>query len=243
MIADIGTVMSKELKEMLVFGGGKGRLGLLVLAGVFGVFLPLQVGRAWVESPAGLIYWIWVPLFLVTSVIADSFAGERERHTLETLVASRLSARAILFGKVGAAISYGWGLTLVSMFLGLITVNVAHRGAGLILYSAAAGFGAIVLSLLGAGMVAGAGVLVSLRASTVRQAQQTLSIGIMLLIFIPVFGLQSLPAEWKAYLAQTAASADLTRVVLTAAAFLAVLDYILLSAALARFRRERLAAG
>ena len=70
---------------------------------VFGVFLPLQNGASWVTSPITMVYWAWMPLMLVTGVIADSFAGERERHTLETLLASRLPDRAILLGKVAAA--------------------------------------------------------------------------------------------------------------------------------------------
>ena len=37
-------------------------------------------------------------------MIADGIPGERERHTLETLLASRLSDRSILLGKVMAAV-------------------------------------------------------------------------------------------------------------------------------------------
>ena len=37
------------------------------------------------------VMWMWFSLLLVINVVADSFAGERERHTLETLLASRLS--------------------------------------------------------------------------------------------------------------------------------------------------------
>lgn len=104
MIADFMTVMWKERKEVLEQGGARGRMGLVIIVGAFGVFLPLQMGRARVESPVALVYWAWVPLFLVISVVADSFAGERERHTLESLLAARLSDRTILFGKAGAAI-------------------------------------------------------------------------------------------------------------------------------------------
>jgi len=70
--------------------------------------------------------WAWVPLFLVMGVIAYSFAGDRERHTLETLLASRLSNRAILLGKIAAAVGYALRVTLLSLAAGLVTVNVAH---------------------------------------------------------------------------------------------------------------------
>jgi ABC-2 type transport system permease protein len=115
MIADVWTVIWKEWRELLrqreSMRGGV--LRLLIFVGVFGIFLPLQVGREWINSPKLLMLWAWVPLFLVSSVVADGFAGERERHTLETLLASRLSDRAILFGKLGAALSYGFGLAMI----------------------------------------------------------------------------------------------------------------------------------
>jgi ABC-2 type transport system permease protein len=240
MMADIGTIMWKEWKEILSWGGSRGKVGLLVFVGVFGIFLPLQMGRAWVESPMVLAYWAWVPLFLVTSVIADSFAGERERHTLETLLASRLSDRAILFGKVGAAVGYGVGITWLSLLLGLVTANLARGQDRLLLYPLTVGLGIVGLSLLGAGLAAGAGVLVSLRAATVRQAQQTLSIAIMLLLFVPIFGTQALPVEWKARLFETFMAMNVTRVVVIAVVILAVLNVGLLVAAMDRFRRAQL---
>ncbi len=242
MITDVWTVMWKEWKELLRQRGSLrgGMWSLLIVVAVFGVFLPLQTGRAWVESPLGLIYWAWVPLFMVSGVIADSFAGERERHTLETLLASRLSDRAILLGKVGAAVGYGWGLAMTAMLVGLVTVNLAHGRGELLLYPATVFGGIVGLSLLAAGLVAGAGVLISLRAATVRQAAQTMSIAIMLLLFVPVFGAQALPTEWKVRLAQAVMEADVERIVLVAAAVLIVLDLGLLAAAMARFQRARL---
>jgi ABC-2 type transport system permease protein len=58
-----------------------------------------------------------------------SVAGERERRTLETLLASRLDERAILFGKLLAARAYGWGLTLLSLLLGAASVSLAYGTA------------------------------------------------------------------------------------------------------------------
>lgn len=86
MIADISTVLWKEWKEILSEGRGRGKVSVLILVGVVGIILPWQIGRTWIESPMVLAYWAWVPMFLVMPVIADSFAGERERHTLETLL-------------------------------------------------------------------------------------------------------------------------------------------------------------
>lgn len=240
MIADVQTMMWKEWKEILLQGGTRGRWSLLLFVGVFGIFMPWQFGRSWVTSPLSLIYWAWIPLFLVTVVIADAFAGERERHTLETLLASRLSDRAILFGKVSAAVSYGWGMAMGSMLVGLVTVNILYGHGELLLYSPPVGFSIVILSLLASILAAGAGVLISLRASTVRQAQQTLSFVIMALLFVPIFGAQALPLEIRKHLAIALAHAGAMKITLLAMAVFVVLDTSLLMIAIARFQRARL---
>jgi ABC-2 type transport system permease protein len=213
---------------------------VLIFLFCFGVFLPLQMGLDWVENPMVLFFWIWVPLLLVSSVVADSFAGERERHTLETLLASRLSDRAILFGKIAAAMGYGSGLSLISLVLGTLSVNLAHGKGSFIFYSPVMCAGILLWIFLGSGLAGCAGVLVSLRASTARQAQQALSISIMLLLFIPVFGLQALPADLKKQLLEKLTDFSVNDVVLTVSAVLLVLDLMLLRAAMAMFRRARL---
>ena len=102
MIRDMLTVARKEWKESLFSGSGLkgGRMGILVMLVVFGVVLPANSGLAWITSPALLVAWAWVPLMLISGVVADSFAGERERHTLETLLASRLSDESIWRGEL-----------------------------------------------------------------------------------------------------------------------------------------------
>lgn len=242
MIADMWTVIWKEYKELLsrdgILRGGK--FSILLFVGVFGVFLPWQFGRAWGQSPMLLAYWVWVPLLLVTSTIADSFAGERERHTLESLLATRLSDRAILFGKFAAAVAYGWGLTMISLLLGLITINLTHPMGTPFVYPPLIGLTAVMSGLLASALAAAIGIFVSLRAATVKQAQQTLSITIMLLVLAPVLVMQMLPDDSKSGLFRALASWNLTQVVLLAGAVLALLDVGLLAAAMARFRRARL---
>lgn len=246
MIADILNVAQKELKEIVLarstggFNRRGGPFSLLLLVGVFGIFLPYNSGPAWIDSPTTLFLWSWVPLFLVSSVTADSFAGERERHTLETLLASRLSDQAILFGKVLAAVLYGWGLAMVSVVLGVVTVNVAFWDGTLRLYPAGFAVAGILLALLGAGLAATAGVLVSLRSSSVRQASQTMSLAIVVMLLVPAFGLRALPPETQTRLMQGVMGLNLTQILLGVVAVLLVLDLALLGAAMARFKRARL---
>lgn len=242
MIADVLTVARKEWREYLLAGSGLkgGRMGLLIMLAVFGVVLPAQNGPAWIASPAPLLAWAWVPLMLVSGVVADSFAGERERHTLETLLASRLPDRAILLGKVAAAVAYGWGFALGAAALSLLTVNLAHWQGHVVAFPATTAVAVPLFSLLTSGLAATAGVLVSLRASTARQAAQTLSIATMLVLFVPLFGFQALPAPTRAAWTAAALSLDPLASLASVAGVLLLADTALLSLGLARFRRARL---
>jgi ABC-2 type transport system permease protein len=241
VIADLGTVLWKEWKELL-FAPGDRRNSLLMLVlpiVVLGVVLPWQAGRAWLDSPITLLAWSWIPLFLVINVIADSFAGERERRTLETLLASRLADRAILVGKLGAAVAYAWGMTLLMLLFGLLTVNVKYGLREALMYTPVTLVAAVVFSLLAATLVAAAGVFVSLRSPTTRQTQQRLSIVVMVLFFVPFFGLQALPAgSVTSFLTFAAENTGATLIIV--GAVLLVFDGLLLAAAAARFRRSRL---
>jgi len=241
MLTDIWTISQKEWKELLRQRGSLrgGFWGVLVFLGILGIFMPIQSGAEWVQSATQLIIFGWLPFLLVSGVIADSFAGERERHTLETLLASRLSDQAILFGKVSAAISYGWGLTMICMLLGLITVNLAHGKGQLLTYNWQLGLGVVTLSFLIAFLASGLGILISLRASTVRQAQQTFSLAFMLL-FLPMMALPVLPQEWQGKLLMWAVNADFSAIIPIVVGVLISLDVVLIAAALARFKRAHL---
>lgn len=239
MSTDIWTVMWKETK-LLLEGNNRGKIGPLIFLAVFGVVLPLQTGRMWLSSPAGVAFWAIIPLVLVVSWVADSFAGERERHTLETLLASRLSDRAILFGKIIAGAGYAWMMALAAMVLGLATVNLANPHASLQLYAPAIGLGGAGLSFLMATLAANAGVLISLRAATVRQAQQTVGLGLMIVIWVPFLAFNFLPVEWRLAIEATLGAANLMQVAVAGVAALLALDIALLATAMARFQRTRL---
>ena len=207
---------------------------------MFGVFLPLQSGAEWVQSPSTVFYWGWVPLMLVAGAMADSFAGERERHTLETLLASRLPDRAILFGKIGGGRLLRLGPGLVMLALSLVTVNVTARTGPCCCFPGGSPSARRCWPCSGAGLAATAGVLVSLRAATVRQAAQTLNVGILLLDLRPRLAMQALPDAWKAQAGAWVLSVGADGIMWAAAAVLALLDMGLLAAAFARFRRSRL---
>ena len=106
MNADLGAVFWKEWKEILLqrTAGGGGLRPLLVVA-VIGVLLPYQMGPERYFGIRPILILTLVALASISAVVADAFAGERERHTLETLLASRLPDSAILFGKMVACLA------------------------------------------------------------------------------------------------------------------------------------------
>jgi ABC-2 type transport system permease protein len=244
MIEDILTVMWKERKGLLRLQGSRTRslLSLVIGIVVIAIILPLQMGREWLDSAWSLIVALLTPLMLVGILIPESFAGERERHTLETLLASRLPDRAILFGKVALALAYGWGATLLVLLVSCVVANVLEWSGQVTFYKPVVALADVFVSLLMAGLIASLGVLISLRASTVQGATQALMFGFMMpllvLQVVPILLLEVVP-NGEAMLKQVL-SADFRYVALALGGVLLVADVALLSAATARFRRARL---
>ena len=240
MRRDILTIIWKEWTEVLLQGGSRGRYWPFLFVLIVGVILPLQGGTIWVDTPAGLILGIWLPLLLVNNLIADSFAGERERHTLETLLASRLSDLAILLGKILASAIYAWGMTIIVMLVILVTVNVRDWQGIIRLYPIEVILGAPILAFLSALFSTLVGVLISLRASSVRQAQQTLGLAVMLLVFVPSIGINLIPAAWMDNIGRWLMELDVLQGALTLGIVVFALDFFLLLIARKRFQRSEL---
>jgi ABC-2 type transport system permease protein len=241
MLTDITTIIWKEAREFITVRPGLrgGWTGLLIILAVFGILIPLQEGIGWLQAPTTIFIWAWLPFILVNSVVADAFAGERERHTLETLLASRLSDLAILIGKICSAIIYGWGITLVGVLVGLVTVNISNWNGEAIFFPPLIGAAVFSLSFLVAWLAAGLGVIVSLRAGSVRQAQQTLSVAFLVLL-VPLLLLPLLPENLRVTVQSALVGVDLGQVVYMAAGVLVVIDLILLAIASRRFKRAEL---
>lgn len=133
---------------------------------------------------------------VLLTFIGDAIAGERERHTLETLLASRIGYRAILLGKLIVTVGYAWGMALVGLLLSLVLVNLlSGHGSWTFYHPLNVFLEALVLSLLSSVLGASAGVQISLRSATVRQARQILSIGTLVLIFGGIFAFSRLVHE------------------------------------------------
>ena len=242
MLSDISTVIWKEWKE-LIARSSRSRAEAVKTIAVAAVILGIIVWRAtfFVNNLGSLLVPSFVLIQLLSGLMADSFAGERERHTLETLLASRLSDLAILIGKMVAGVLLVWGLMLFTLGLGTLSSYAMNNGDRLPI--SAGGVGAIlVIYLLLCCVVSSAAVLVSLRASTVRQAMQTLTWSFMIVFFAVIFTIArlSVSPQWRATLLRTLAGEHLLRTEIILATILTGLALLLFGAARLRFQRARL---
>jgi ABC-2 type transport system permease protein len=204
-----------------------------------GVLLPVQTGEGWVSNPLNMVWWVWVPLLMVTYIVTDTFAGERERHTLETLLASRLSDKTILFGKILSVVLYGWGIAIIGIITSLIAVNISAGEGRLLMYSPRSGLALLALTFLFSLLSSVVGVFVSLRSSTVRQAQQIT--GLMALVpVLPVVLLDILPDETVKNLVTSVEHVNINVLILVTIGLLAIFDIILIALAMKRFQRAKL---
>jgi len=240
MIADlwsgIWTITRKDLTEWFSGRGGSiaGLGAVLGMVATFGVLVPLIGGAYWLADPWHLLIWAWLPMFLMIGSVADSIAGERERHTFETLLSTRLSPASIVLGKALAAILYGWGATMLCFGLALATLYITHLPTYPMTWLPEIGLTTAWLALLIAILTAAGGMLISLRSPSVRNALQLLTI-MALVIFLGANYLAPL-------LLQLAAPQWLLLepdvLIPPAGIVLALLDFLLLVLVVLRFRRR-----
>jgi ABC-2 type transport system permease protein len=257
-VRDIRVVAGKELREIVGAGGGRrGLVRELLFVGIFGLFFPLSQAEVWRTGSVPAVFALMIPLFLVGPHVADSFAGEKERGTLETLLATRLPDRSIYLGKIFAVVGYAWVVTLLILLASLVALNLTGAGepnsgleswatqdTGLFVYPefvwAAWAAGSIASGLL----LASIGTFVSLRSKTVRAAHQAMMIPLFIIIFGGSFGIpllfRVLSPETQNMLLERVETLSAVSVVLAAVAVLLLLDVVLLSIGLQRFRRDRL---
>ncbi len=246
MIKDIGTVVWKEFREMLRGPGARFNTAVMIgVIGLMGVLLPLQLGAGFATSPAALLACFSIPMLVIPATVADSFAGERERHTLETLLAGRLSDRAILLGKVWAPVLHAWALTIIGLLLGLVSLNLKVAGVAghLLLFPAWLALSLVTVSFLACWLFAALGVLISLRSPTVQKAQQLLGALTVLpiapfVVLVLVLGDARFGALLMTVLSRM--PGDLRPLVAVGALVLLVVDLGLVWISLARFQRARL---
>ena len=242
MINDIVTVLRKEWKEVCQLRGIKGYLfNWILMVLLIGVYMPLQVGTEWFASPMILLLWSWPGLQLISGLVADAFAGEKERHTLETLLASRLPDASIFTGKMLTGLIYAGSLFPASLLVAAITLNLAHKtGTGLMFYDPGMLLAVIGLHWLSLILIASIGMLVSMKSDSVKSAYQKIAIAILVIALAPSLLIGVVSPDLKAQFMQWIALPQLGYGAWIAAAGLFGVDVLLFAIGLASFKRPRL---
>ncbi len=114
---------------LAAYGGEVGSLRLLARGIDASVASPLSIGSLDVVTPdakRGLMLSLLLPYFLIitaflggAALVLDATAGERERQSLEPLLATPAQRGAIVSGKIAAACALG----LVSLLLSLLAIK------------------------------------------------------------------------------------------------------------------------
>ena len=91
---------------------------------IIGMVVPSFEPRVWTSAPGIGGPFLFFPAMIAASVAADAFAGERERRTRETLLATPLSDGAIFAGKALTAILFSTLVSTLALTVSVITVNV-----------------------------------------------------------------------------------------------------------------------
>ena len=247
MTGDLKTVIWKERKLLFNQRGGKKQVvfTLLVPAAVFSILFPWQEGIGFLDSPLPVFAAIFIPMLITGLTVPESFAGERERHTLETLLASRLSDSDLLVGKLIISVALAWIVTLISFLVSFIVANATDWSGQLIFYTPLITAASLILSLLVAVLSSATGVIISLRASTVREAQQTLMATIMFpVLLLGVAGTVVFTIEGiRDQITKIMDSINPFVLVSVVTIVLIIACYFLMRAAMRRFQRDRLILG
>ena len=238
----VRTVVWKEWRSLQRFPGGRWRLWLTVAMPVafFAFASPVLAGPAWIDGPFPVAVAVLVPAVVAMMVAPDVFAGERERRTLATLLAGPLPDGAILLGKAILPTALAWGVSLATSIVAIAVVNLVDPGQGLLLPSTSTLVGSAVIGLLVAVLAVSAGVLVSLRADTVQQAQQLLAVSLMVPGTVLGPGLVIATAADPDAVRRALTAWSPAAMFLAAALVLAVTDSAMAWAVRRRFRRDRL---
>ncbi|MFN0063455.1 MAG: ABC transporter permease subunit [Myxococcaceae bacterium] len=170
-----------------------------------------------------------MPVFVPILISSQSVAGEKERRTLEPLLASPVTAVELVVGKSLASLVPAVALCWVAFLLLCVSVNFAGRafGAGWLLPDSMWVFGVGVIAPLFAFFGNGVAVLVSARVMDARLAQQLSGVVVLPLLALVGAQLTGVLRAGPAYYA-------------TQGAVVLVMDVLLLAAAVPLFDRDRL---
>ena len=246
MIADIQTVMWKEWRDLLGDLQRKSTLYKVIAVVVvlfFATALSLVSEDGWASGGTSLMFWLAFPFVFTSQMVADSFAGERERHTLETLLATPLPDRAIYLAKLLTPTLIVWVGVQAWMLYSLIPLNIAFGRDGLLLFPLDVLLLGMSSSFALALMISAIGTLGSLHAPTVQSAQVRIGIFTFVIFFLPIFAfavLLILPDSLRQQIVDVLEEVGVNGAIIMVTIITFIMDMGLVMLAIRLFRRSRM---
>jgi hypothetical protein len=187
----MGTNVLWELTKLRRHMGGTTGVAFYVLGVVvLGIAVPSYLRFEFLEVPALVIY-ACLPWLLVPPVVAESIASESEREFKPTEPGQR---RDWLYGKVGAAVVYGWLSAMLILVLALMSLRLwAGRFLAPPMLVAV---GLVLISMASAMFAASFAAAVSIGARSARGVKRGMRQGLLLLVVIFLY-LSRQPWGWK----------------------------------------------
>jgi len=134
----------------------------------------------WSDPIAPILLFQLFPAAIASMIAADAFAGERERRTLETLLATPVKEMAIFVGKTLCAVSAALFVSMATLACALVVERVqlgqTHLSIAMVVSVVVGSFSASLLT-------SSVAVAISSRVDVARSAQQMASMAALAIIF------------------------------------------------------------
>jgi ABC-2 type transport system permease protein len=184
---ELSAIIYKEWREIVrENGSSKGSLLRLAMLAGLGLVVGWQSGAIVANGALLPAFGAFLGLAITIPSVADSFAGERERHTLDSLFSTPLSDAALVLGKLTACVLVA--VIAVPVFV-VLAIGAAVGKSGFAVLQQPQLFSVILatmlLGVLAALLIGALGLQVSLRAGTVRNALQGITLVLLALVGIP----------------------------------------------------------
>lgn len=240
----LAAVVWKEWTELLRLDQGLRSVGVRVVgAGILGVVLAWRTGSSFGHDRDTILLLVQLTLLPTLPITPDSFAGERERHTLETLLATPIKEAELFLGKFIAILGFGVAFASLVTVLNAFVVAVRYGLPAVLRLSYGVLATGLGIGLLSAAILTGVGLILSVHVRSVRTANQISAYSLVALIFAGSAVSRSLPASLLATVTDWTKTAPPQVQAVTILLVLALAAIAVLMVGIATFNRERLFEG
>jgi hypothetical protein len=180
----------------------------------FGILVPWYKGFTFLD-PRMLASYGFLAVLFVAPATAESFAGKRD-----------LAPPRALLGRLAALIGFAWGITVLVLLTGLVTLNLSYWHGSIIAPSSQL-FAAVLLCSLAA--TAAVGTLSAVLARNFSAGVVKTILRFSFLAILLAFAMSArLPDEWQIWLAEHTTRRSITNLAWEGSAICAVIAVLLL---------------